>query len=345
MDELLRRFVAMGGSDLHLAEARRPKVRVHGYLEDLGIGPLNHEMMASLLSSVVDADRYARFVDSGDLDFAYEVAGTGRFRCNYLKNLGGLGAVFRAINSEVVPFEELGLPGALARMTEPEGGLILVTGPTGSGKSTTLASLVDHINRQREQHLILIEDPIEFVHRPKRSFITQREVGSHTRSFELALRAALREDPDIILVGELRDHETVGLALTAAEMGFLVFGTLHTNGAGKTVDRLIDVFPAERQGLVRDQLAAALLGVASQVLLRRRDGEGRVAAVEVLVANAGLRKLIRSGATHQIASFMQQHKGSGCQSMDDTIVTLVESGVVRREEALHHLRDPSRLFA
>lgn len=343
MNDILRELVGLGASDLHMATGRRPRARVHGRLSDMNLPVLSEREMERLMRSIVSAERYGEFDDNGDLDFAYELDALARFRCNYLKTQAGLGAVLRVVSDEVIPLESLNMPPLLEELTRRESGLILVTGPTGSGKSTTLAALIDAINARQPRHIILIEDPVEFVHTSKTGYITQREVGTHTESFAAALRGAVREDPDVILVGEMRDHETVAMTLTAAEMGFLVFGTLHTNGAGKTIDRLVDIFPEERQSLVRNQLANSLVAIISQLLLPGANGKGRVAACETLVAAPAFRKLVREGNNHLVPSYMQQHRGLGCVSMDEAIVNRVKAGLVDRADALHYLRRPELL--
>ena len=343
MQDILRQLVALGASDLHMATGRRPRARLHGRLQDMEFPELDGRQMEACMRSIVDGARFDAFKEQGDLDFAYEIPSVARFRCNYLATHSGLAAVLRVVSDEVIPLESLNMPPLLEELTRRRSGLILVTGPTGSGKSTTLAALIDAINAKQPRHIILIEDPIEFVHESKTGFITQREVGTHTESFSAALQGAVREDPDVILVGEMRDHETVSMTLTAAEMGFLVFGTLHTNGAGKTIDRLVDIFPEERQGLVRNQLANSLVAIVSQLLLPSSDGEGRVAACETLVATTAFRKLVREGNNHLVASYMQQHRAQGCVSMDEAIVQRVNAGLVNRDDALHYLRDEGAL--
>lgn len=343
MRDILTQLVGLKASDLHLAQGRKPRARVHGTLQDMNFPELDARQMEHCLQSIVDKQRYKAFKESGDLDFAYELDGVARFRCNYLATHGGLAAVLRVVSDEVIALDKLNLPPLLEQLTTRKSGLILVTGPTGSGKSTTLAALIDVINLKQPRHIILIEDPVEFVHTSKTGFITQREVGTHTESFAAALHGAVREDPDVILVGEMRDHETVSMTLTAAEMGFLVFGTLHTNGAGKTIDRLVDIFPEERQGLVRNQLGNSLIAVISQLLLPAAGGKGRVAVCETLVSSPAFRKLVREGNNHLVASYMQQHRSLGCLSMDEAIIERVASGEVDREQAIHFLRDPDLL--
>ena len=343
MHDILRELVSLGASDLHLAVGRKPRARLHGRLQDMNGPVMSANDMESCMRSIVDDERYRGFEESGDLDFAFELDALARFRCNYLRTQAGLAAVLRVVSDTVVPLASLNMPPLLEELTSRSSGLILVTGPTGSGKSTTLAALIDAINARQPRHIILIEDPIEFAHRSKVGFVTQREVGTHTESFGAALRGAVREDPDVILVGEMRDHETVAMTLTAAEMGFLVFGTLHTNGAAKTIDRLVDIFPEERQGLVRNQLANSLVAVISQLLLPSSSGTGRVAACETLVAAPAFRKLVREGNNHLVTSYMQQHRSLGCVSMDEAIIERVNAGLVKRSDAIHYLRRPELL--
>jgi twitching motility protein PilT len=316
-----------------------PRVRIDGYLRDLDAASLDHGQLRAFLKSLVTPARFDSFLESGELDVAVEVERVGRFRGNYFRSQVGLGAVFRAVPDTVIPFEDLGLPSSLLRMIQGAEGLLLVTGPTGSGKSTTLASLVEHINRNERKKILTIEDPIEVVYQSKKSFISQREVGQHSQSFASALRAAVRQDPDVIVIAELRESETMSQALTAAEMGFFVLATLHTNGAAKTVERVVDMFSQARQPVARDQLAGSLIGVISQILLPRADGNGRQAACEILVSNTAIRKLIRDGATHQIVSAMQRSAQNGCQTMDQAIVALCRDGRVDPEEARLKLRD------
>jgi len=333
LDSLLVKMVQGGASDLHLSEGEPVRMRIHGELEVISDKPLNAEAMTQLMSEICRPDQWERFERDLELDFSYGLQKTGRFRCNYLRQFRGMGAVFRLIPEEIIPIEKLMLPPALSRFAEIPRGLVLVTGPTGSGKSTTLASIIDQINRNTAKHIITIEDPIEFVHQNKTSFIVQREVGAHTPSFAAALHDALKEDPDVILVGEMRDLETVSLAISAAEMGVLVFGTLHTNSAPKTIDRLIDVFPPGQQTQVRSMLADSLQAIAAQQLLRKKDGKGRVAAMEVLVAGPGLGNIIREGSISKIYSFMQAYKGLGMQTMDEALTKFVEEGLVSAEDA------------
>ena len=277
IDQYFQHLIASGGSDLHLSEGQPPKMRAHGAISPIAEGVLEHGTLDYMLREICDPKAYERYLEKGDLDFAYEMDAQSRFRCNYFKQNNGLGAVFRLIPTKIKTIDDLGVPKTIENFGDMRSGLVLVTGPTGSGKSTTLAALIDYINRTYARHIITVEEPIEFVHNNKKSTISQREVPIHCPSFADGLRASLREDADIVLVGEMRDLETISLALTAAETGLLVFGTLHTNNARKTVDRLVDVFPSDQQAQVRTMLAGSLRGVVAQLLLRRCDTEGRVA--------------------------------------------------------------------
>jgi twitching motility protein PilT len=295
-----------------------------------------------MLSEVCGPHKWATFEERGDLDFAYEMDRHSRFRCNYLKQTKGYGAVFRLIPTKIATLEQLGIPPVVKEFGHLRGGLVLVTGPTGSGKSTTLAALIDYINENFSRHIVTIEEPIEFVHENKRSVITQREVPGDSESFPVALKAALREDADIVLVGEMRDLETISLALTAAETGLLVFGTLHTNNARKTVDRMVDVFPASRQAQARAMLANSLRGVLAQLLLKKADGSGRVAVNEILIANAAVSAIIREGATQKLQDVIVSGKGQGMQFMDDAIWALLQQGIVNPHEAFMKAIDKNR---
>ena len=334
LDELFRYLKEHKGSDLHLAAGLEPRIRRHGHLEQVPKWPiLSDAALQDLLREIPSARQWEHYERNLDLDFAYGLDGVARFRANYLHQENGVGAVFRIIPEEIIPLEKLNLPPATQGLAHLEHGLVLVTGPTGSGKSTTLASIIDKINQDHDHHIVTIEDPIEFVHPNKRSTISQREVGTDTESFAAALRAAIRQDPNVILVGELRDFETIALAITAAEMGVLVFGTLHTNSASKTIDRVIDVFPSDQQGQVRGMLASSLAGVASQLLLRTADGKGRVAALELLLRTTGLANVIREGNTPMINSIIQGGKKEGMQSMDDALYTFAQEGRISGEDA------------
>jgi twitching motility protein PilT len=342
IDQLFQALIAEGGSDLHLAEGQPAKIRRHGEIIPISEEPLTHEHMSYMLSEVCSPARWERFNETGDLDFAYEMDAENRFRCNYLKQTNGYGAVFRIIPTKIKTLEELGVPSVIKGFGEMRGGIVLVTGPTGSGKSTTLAALMDYINVNHSRHIVTIEEPIEFVHRNKKSIITQREVPEHSISFPAGLKAALREDADIVLVGEMRDLETISLALTAAETGLLVFGTLHTNNARKTVDRMIDVFPSDQQSQVRTMLASSLRGVVAQLLLKRADGEGRIAVNEILVTNNAVSAIIREGATQKLQDVIVGGKGEGMQFMDDAIWEHLVSGATSAHEAYMKAIDKQR---
>jgi twitching motility protein PilT len=342
LDELLTVIVEQGGSDLHIGEGQPPKMRKHGDVAPIQEKRLTRDETMSMLSEVCGARNWKIFEERGDLDFAYEMDAASRFRCNYLKQAHGYGAVFRLIPTKMATLEQLGIPIVAKEFGHLRGGLVLVTGPTGSGKSTTLAALIDFINENFSRHIVTIEEPIEFVHDNKRSIITQREVPGDSESFPVALKAALREDADIVLVGEMRDFETVSLALTAAETGLLVFGTLHTNNARKTVDRMVDVFPAARQPQARAMLANSLRGVLAQLLLKKADGSGRVAVNEILVANAAVSAIIREGATQKLQDVIVSGKAQGMQFMDDAIFALLQNGTVAAHEAFMKAIDKNR---
>ena len=333
IDQFLKVLVEQGGSDLHLTTGSPPVMRVHGHMQRIKFRELSHKDMETLVYEIMEEEWRAKFLDRMDFDFAYEIEGLSRFRVNVFWQRKGLGAVMRTIPSKILNADQLGLPEAVRRFCMLTKGLVLVTGPTGSGKSTTLAAMVDLINDTRADHILTIEDPIEFVHPNKKSLVNQREIGTNTKSFANALRAALREDPDVILVGEMRDQETIELGITAAETGHLVFGTLHTNSAPKTVDRIIDVFPADQQDQIRAMLAESLKGVVSQVLLRTKDGKGRRAAQEIMVGTAAVSNLIRENKIHQIPSMIQTGKKDGMQLLDQHILEYLMSGVVNAEEA------------
>jgi len=332
LDVLLERALAYGASDLHLRAGTPPLIRVHGRLQLLPEADSPDGYEAALLAILTESQRQT-FETRSDLDFAYEIPEVGRFRVNLLRQYKGIGAVFRLLPTRIRTLEELGLPQVVYSLVRLEQGLVLVTGPTGSGKSTTLAALVDHINQESDKHIVTIEDPLEFIHPNKKSLVTQREVGAHTTSFAAALRAVLREDPDIILLGELRDLESIALAITAAETGHVVFGTLHTRTAASTVDRLIDVFPSDQQSQIRTMLAETLKGVIAQQLLIRTDGQGRVIAVEILIGTTALANLIREGKTYQIPSLIQTGRREGMQTMDQAILELLRSKQITPQEA------------
>jgi twitching motility protein PilT len=342
LDEFLRVVVAERGSDLHIGEGQPPKMRKHGDVAPIREAPLERDETVAMLREVCGDRNWQVFDERGDLDFAYEMDAAWRFRCNYLKQTHGYGAVFRLIPTKIASLEQLGIPPVAKEFTDLHGGLVLVTGPTGSGKSTTLAALMDYINENFSRHIVTIEEPIEFVHDNKRSIITQREIPGDSESFPIALKAALREDADIVLVGEMRDLETVSLALTAAETGLFVFGTLHTNNARKTVDRMVDVFPAPKQPQARAMLANSLRGVLAQLLLKKADGSGRVAVNEILVANAAVSAIIREGATQKLQDVVVSGRGQGMQFMDDAIFALLKNGTVTAHEAFMKAIDKNR---
>ena len=334
IDKLFHLMVQAGASDLHLTVGTPPMVRKDGRMQllDAAMPALTDEFLARLLDPIAPQANQQEFADRHDTDFAYEITGLARFRCNFFADRKGRGAVFRVIPSEILTAEKLGLSPAILNLCKLNKGLVLVTGPTGSGKSTTLCAMIDYINRTREEHIITIEDPIEFVHHNQKCLINQREIGTHTGSFKTALRAALREDPDIVLVGELRDLETVAIAIETAETGHLVFGTLHTTTACSTVDRVIDQFPADRQSQIRIMLSESLRGVIAQNLCRKVGG-GRIAALEVLIASGAVSNLIREGKTFQIPSMMQVGKAIGMVSLNDALLELVSKKLVAPDEA------------
>jgi twitching motility protein PilT len=326
-------LIQRGGSDLHLSEGQVPKIRVHGGIHSISDHILTKEEMESIMHEICEPRGYEKYLSKGDLDFAYEMDADNRFRCNYFKQNLGHAAVFRIIPTKIATLEELGIPIVVRRFGEMRSGLVLITGPTGSGKSTTLAALIDYVNNNYHRHVITIEEPIEFVHSNKKCIVTQREVPMQTPTFADGLRAALREDADIVLVGEMRDLETIQLALTAAETGLLVFGTLHTNNARKTVDRLVDVFPAEQQAQVRTMLSASLRGVVAQLLLKRADGKGRMAVNEILFATPAVGAIIREGATQKLTDVITGGAALGMQFMDQAIWKRLQDGEVTPFEA------------
>jgi twitching motility protein PilT len=323
-----------------------PRMRVHGALEPVGALPrLAADELVALLREVVSEAQLQEYAATGDLDFALPVPGVARFRANYLRQERGPSAVFRTIPEKIATLEELHLPPVLGKLAELRSGLVLVTGPTGSGKSTTLAAIIDRINRTRPCHVVTIEEPVEFVHRNERAVFSQREVGTDTESFAAALRAVIRQDADVVLVGEMRDLETVSLALRAAEMGLLVFGTLHTNSAAKTIDRLIDVFPAEEQAQTRVSLAESLAAIVSQLLLPRADGSGRVAVNEILLRTPGLPNLIREGNIPMLTTVMQSGRAAGMQLLDEVLLDLVQRRVITGKDAFVKANDKSKFEA
>ncbi len=322
-----------GASDLHMISGQQPVLRIRGDLERVKYKAFENEQLKKMLYEICPEDKIKIYEETGDVDFGYEITGLARYRANFFRQKYGIGAVFREIPSDILTCDQLGLPKVISKLAMLPKGLVLVTGPTGSGKSTTLAAIVDEANKKRKDHILTIEDPIEFVHRSQGCVVNHREVGTHTDSFSAALRGALREDPDIILVGELRDLETFTLAMEAAMTGHLVFGTVHTLNAMKTVDRVVEIFPADQQAQVRSTLADALRAVVSQTLFRRIDVKGRVAALEILICTAAVRNLIREGKTYQIPSAMQTGKKYGMQTLDDAILELLEKKRISAEDA------------
>ena len=343
LPELLKMTVDLGGSDLHLTTNSAPLVRVDGTLKPLeGLASLNAAETKQLAYSVLTDAQKKRFEETQELDLAFGIRGLARFRCNVFNQRGAVAAVFRLIPETIRGFDELNLPPILATLSERPRGLVLVTGPTGSGKSTTLAAMLDKINNERHAHILTVEDPIEYIHQHKKCLVNQRELHSDTQSFTAALRAALREDPDIVLIGELRDLETIESALRIAETGHLTFATLHTNSAAQTINRIIDVFPAHQQGQIRTQLSLVLEGIVSQTLLPKAGGSGRVVAMEILVPSPAIRNLIRDDKVHQIYSSMQAGQDKlGMQTMNQALATLVQRRMITRDEALNasSLRD------
>ena len=332
-------LLAKGGSDLHLSVGHPATIRLKGELVAVDERPLDHGTIQHLMDELLDQDQREYFHAYHDLDFAYGYEDTARFRANYLYKTTGPGAVFRTIPSEILTAAQLGLPSAVVKLAERRAGLVLVTGPTGSGKSTTLAAMLDHINRLREGHILTIEDPVEFVHRPRKCQITHREVGIHTPSFADAIRSAGRENADVILVGELRDRETMRLALQLASFGILIFATVHTNSAPATIDRFVNAFPASQQPQIRGMLADSLAGIVAQQLLRKADGSGRIAAQEILIGTPGVASAIREAKTSMLQSLIQGGGGYGMQSIDAVLGKLVAEGKVSPSDALEKAAD------
>jgi twitching motility protein PilT len=342
LDAFFKLMVEQGASDLHLTSGSQPILRVGGELQRIRYQTLENDELKKMLYEITTEYKVKEFEETGDIDFAYEIPGLSRYRANFFVQTNGVAAVFRQIPDTILTTEQLGLPNVLNKLPMLPKGLVLVTGPTGSGKSTTLAALVDYANTQRKDHILTIEDPVEFVHKSKNCVVNHREVGSHTKSFAAALRAALREDPDIILVGEMRDLETISLACEAASTGHLVFATVHTQSAAKTVDRIIDVFPHDQQEQIRATLADSLQAVVSQTLFKRRDGKGRCAALEILIVTPAVRNLIRDNKTFQIHTVLQTGKKYGMQSLDDAIMDLLNKRRINAEDAYLHCLDKER---
>lgn len=345
ISQVLTFSTEQGASDLHISSGEPPVIRVHGDIQKIDMPPLTKEDVHTMLYDILNDHQRKNFEKNKEIDFALDLKGIARYRVNAFYQAKGEAIVLRTIPTVVLTLEQLGLPGILADLTMKTKGLVLVTGPTGSGKSTTLAAMMDYINRNKKVHILTVEDPIEFIYEPKLSLINQRELGHNTHSFANALRSALREDPDVILVGEMRDLETISLAMTAAETGHLVFATLHTSSAAKTVDRVIDVFPSDQQGQIRSMFSESIIAVITQNLLKRADGSGRVAALEIMMGTPAIRNLIREGKVAQIPGMMQTGKQFGMQTMDATLVDLYKRGVVTRESVTPYLTNPSALTA
>jgi len=344
IDALLAALRDRGGSDLHLHEDHGARFRIHGRLEPFPAPEGEAIDVRALVAEVLDDRRRGIFERDGEVDLAHAVPGVGRFRVNAFRYHGGIGAIFRRIPERIPSLEELSIPPEAERFTHASSGLVLVTGPTGSGKSSTLAALIDLVNARERRHIVTIEDPIEYAHGDRLSTVTQREVGADTDSFATALRSAARQDPDLVLVGEMRDLETIRLALTLAEMGMLVFSTVHTNSAPRTVDRIVEVFPEEQQSQVRAMLADSLQGVLSQLLCRRTDGSGMVPSTELLFTSTALRSAIREGASHKIESMIKAGRSEGMHTMDDSLWRLAEEGTISGDEAYRKANDKARFL-
>jgi twitching motility protein PilT len=342
IDAFFKLMHEQGASDLHLVSGQQPVIRIRGDMERVKYHPLVNDELKAILYEITPEHKIKQFEETGDIDFAYEVPNLARYRANFFQQKNGVAAVFREIPSQIMTAEKLGLPPVMKKLASLPRGLVVITGPTGSGKSTTLAAIVDEANRNRKDHIITIEDPIEFVHESKSCIINHREVGLHTKSFSAALRGALREDPDIILVGEMRDLETISLAVEAASTGHLVFATLHTTSAPKTLDRIVEVFPASEQMQIRSTLADGIRAVISQVLFKRIDKPGRCVALEILIATPAVRNLIRESKTYQIPSIMQTGKKYGMQLLDDAIMDLLNRGWIGAEEAYTKANDKAK---
>jgi twitching motility protein PilT len=345
IDAFFKVMAEQGASDMHLAVGSVPLLRLQRSLKKVEYQPLTDEVLRPMLYEILTESQIEEFEKTHDLDFGYSAEGIARFRANYFMKRTGIAAAFRIIPFEVRSLEELGAPPVFKSLCEYKNGLVLVTGPTGCGKSTTLAAMIHYINCNDHEHILTLEDPLEFIHEPINCMISQREIGGHSESFASALRSALREDPDVILVGEMRDLETIQLAISAAETGHLVFGTLHTNNAPKTVDRIIDVFPSDRQAQIRTMLAESLRGIVAQQLLRRADGKGCIAAYEVLVANQAVRSLVREQKTFQLTSTIGCSRKEGMQTLDQHLLELVQAGLVTLEEAIKFSEQPATLHA
>jgi twitching motility protein PilT len=342
IDAFFKLMNEQGASDLHLVAGQPPVLRIRGEMERVKYKILDNDELKVMLYEIAPEHKVKKFEETGDIDFGYDVLGIARYRSNFFMQKHGVAAVFRQIPEQIMTAEQLGLPTVMSKMASLPRGLVLVTGPTGCGKSTTLASIIDVANRTRKDHIITIEDPVEFVHQSKSCIVNHREVGLHTQSFSAALRGALREDPDIILVGEMRDLETISLAIEAASTGHLVFSTLHTSSAAKTVDRIIEVFPADQQNQIRSTLSDGLRAIIAQVLFKRVDKKGRSPALEILIATPAVRNLVREGKTHQIASMIQTGRKYGMQLLDDSIMEMLNKGWISADDAYAKSNDKGK---
>ena len=342
IDAFFKLMNEQGASDLHLVAGQPPALRIRGEMERIKYKVLDDDELKAMLYEIAPEHKIKEFEETGDIDFGYDILGIARYRSNFFMQKYGVAAVFRQIPEQIMTAEQLGLPEVISKLASLPRGLVLVTGPTGSGKSTTLSSIIDVANRTRKDHIITVEDPIEFVHQSKSCIVNHREVGLHTKSFSTALRGALREDPDIILVGEMRDLETISLAIEAASTGHLVFSTLHTSSAAKTVDRIIEVFPADQQNQIRSTLSDGLRAIIAQVLFKRVDKKGRSPALEILIATPAVRNLIREGKTHQIASMIQTGKKYGMRLLDDSIMDMLNNGWISADDAYAKSNDKGK---
>jgi twitching motility protein PilT len=342
IDAFFKLMHEQNASDLHLMAGQPPALRIHGDVERIKYKTLENDELRAMLYEIAAEDKIKTFEETGDVDFGYEIPQLARYRANFFMQKNGVAAVFREIPSSIMNCEQLGLPSVMAKLASLPRGLVIVTGPTGSGKSTTLAAIIDEANRTRSDHIVTIEDPIEFVHQSRGCLVNQRELGIHTKSFSAALRGALREDPDIILVGEMRDLTTISLAIEAASTGHLVFSTLHTTSAAKTVDRIVEVFPSEEQGQIRSTLADGIRAIISQTLFKRIDKKGRIPALEILIATPAVRNLIREAKSHQIPSMVQTGKKYGMQLLDDAIMDLFNKGKISADDAYMKANEKGR---
>jgi len=344
-DELLRKAIEQDASDIHITVGIPPTIRKNGRLVKIGDTPVSADDTEYYSKVVLNGDKLSEFEAKGEIELSYSLQSVGRFRVNIFKQRGTCCIAVRPVNITIPTFEELGLPDVIKEFSKKTKGLILVTGPTGSGKSTTLAAIIDKINDERDCHILTLEDPIEYLHKHKKSIVNQREIGHDSNSYANALKAALREDPDVILVGEMRDMETTSIAITAAETGHLVFSTLHTSGAANTIDRIIDIFPPYQQQQIKVQLSTTLQGIVSQQLLNRRDRSGRVAALEIMMPNPAIRNLIREGMTHEINSIIQTNEKLGMQTMDDCLINLYRQNIISYDDVLAYAVDQDNIMS